>query len=103
MQDGLDFVDLQNPKVCQPSVRFEHRIVIRTGVSRYTVPVNRSVEHAADVGARPGAAVHAEADEATPELVHDHEHLVAPEHDRLAAKEVDAPEAVCGVANERQP
>ena len=61
------------------------------------------VEHAADVGARGGATMHADADKATRELVHDHEHLVAPEHDRLASKEVHAPEAVCGVADERQP
>ena len=47
--------------------------------------------------------MHADADEATRELVHDHEHPVAPEHDRLASKEVHAPEAVCGVADERQP
>src|SRR4029077_11843638 len=40
---------------------------------------------------------------ATRELVHDHEHPVAPEHDRLAAKEVYAPETVCRVADERQP
>jgi hypothetical protein len=35
--------------------------------------------------------VHADADEATRELVHDDEHPVAPEHDGLASKEVDAP------------
>jgi hypothetical protein len=38
--------------------------------------------------------MHADADEATRELVHDHQHPVAPEHNRLASKEVDAPEAV---------
>jgi len=46
-------------------------------------------------------AVHADADEATRELVHHHEHPVAPEHDRLASKEVHAPQAVCGVSDER--
>src|SRR5262249_4091700 len=33
----------------------------------------------------------------------DHEHPVAAEHDRFASKEVHAPEAVCGLADERQP
>jgi hypothetical protein len=84
-------------------VRFEQRIVIRTEMSRGALPVNGGVEQAADVGARDGAAMHAEADQATRELVHDHEHPVAPEHDRLASKEVHAPEAVGGVADERQP
>jgi hypothetical protein len=48
--------------------------------------MNRDVEHAADVGAIDGATIHADADEATGELVHDHEHPVAPEHDGLASK-----------------
>lgn len=47
--------------------------------------------------------MHADADETTRELVHDDQHPVAPEHNRLASKEVDAPEAVRGVADERQP
>ena len=47
--------------------------------------------------------MHADADEATRELIHDHEHPVAPEHDGLASKEVHAPQAVCRVADERQP
>jgi hypothetical protein len=103
VRHGLDFVDLQNPKVRHPPVRFEQRIVIRTEVSRGTLTVNRCVEHAADVRARDGAAMHADADKATRELVHHHEHPVAPERDRLASKEVHAPEAVYGVADERQP
>jgi len=49
------------------------RIVIRTEMSRCTPPVNRGVEHAAQVGARDGAAVHAGADKPTRELIHDHE------------------------------
>jgi hypothetical protein len=67
------------------------------------LPVTGRIEHAANVSAGDGAAVHAEADKATRELVHDHEHPVAPERDRLAAQAVHAPEAVSGVAVERQP
>jgi len=63
--------------------------------------MNRRVEHPAQVVTRDGAAVHAEADETTRELVHDHEHPIAPEHERLASKEVHAPEAVCRLADER--
>jgi hypothetical protein len=36
--------------------------------------------------------MHAEADKATRELVHDDEHPVASEHDRLASKEVHTPQ-----------
>jgi hypothetical protein len=48
--------------------------------------MNGGVEHAAEVGALDRTAVHADSDEATRKLVHDHEHPVAPEHDGLAAK-----------------
>src|SRR6202166_1306509 len=46
---------------------------------------------------------HADSDEATGELVHDHEQPVAPEHDGLASKEIHAPQAVSRVSDERQP
>jgi len=103
IRHGLDFVDLQNPKVRRPTVRLEQRIMIGTELSRCAPIMNGGVEQAADVGAIDRTAVHADSDEATRELVHDHEHPVAPEHDGLASKEVHAPQAVCGVSDERQP
>jgi transposase len=65
--------------------------------------MNGSVEHAADVGTIDRPTMHAESDEATRVLVHDHEHPVAPEHDGLASKEIHAPQAVSRVSDERQP
>jgi hypothetical protein len=56
------------------------------------------VEPAADIGGRDGSPVHADTDEATRELVQDHEHSGAPEHDGFAPQEVHAPEAVCRVS-----
>ena len=100
MRHRLDFVDLQNPKVRRPPVRLEQRIMIGTEMSRGALSMNGGVEHAAKVGAIDRITMHADSDEATRELVHDHEHPVAPEHDRLASKEVDAPEAVGRVADE---
>ena len=91
MRHGLDFVDLQNPQVRRPTVRLEQRIMIGTEMSRGAPPMHGGVEHAAKVGAIDRTAVHADSDEATGELVHDHEHPVAPEHDGLASKEVHAP------------
>ena len=61
------------------------------------------VQHATDVGAGDSAGMHAHPDQATRELVHDDEHPIALQHDRLAAEEVHAPEAVRGMADERQP
>ena len=47
--------------------------------------------------------MHADANEATRELVHDDQYPISPQHDGLAAKQVDTPEAVGGVSDERQP
>ena len=51
-----------------------------------TQGTQRRTASGTEVGAGDGAAVHADADEATRELVHDHEHSVAPEHDGLASR-----------------
>jgi hypothetical protein len=103
MRDGFDFVDLQNSQVRPSPVRLEQRIVIRAETSRYALAVNRDVKHPAHVGTCDGAVMDADGDEPTRELVHNYQHPVAPEHDRLAAKEVHTPEAVSGVADKRQP
>src|ERR1700694_2937818 len=77
--------------------------MIGTQMSRRTPTMNGDVEHATEAGAIDGPAMHAETDDATRELVHDHEHPVAPEHDGLASKEDHTPQAVCRVPDERQP
>src|SRR5256885_1132348 len=76
--------------------------MIGTEMSRCAPTMNGGVEHAVEVGAIDRTAVHADSDETTRELVHDHEHPVAPEHDGLASKEVHAPQAVCRVSDEGQ-
>ena len=84
-------------------MRLEHRIVVGAEMSGDALPVDCCIKHAAHVDARDRTAMHAESDETARELVHHHEHPVAPKHDRFAAKEIDAPQAVCGMADERQP
>ena len=84
MRHGLDFIDLQNPKVRRPTVRLEPRIGAE--MSRDAPTMNGDVEHAAEVGTIDRITGHADSDEATRKLVHDHEHPVAPEDDGLASK-----------------
>jgi len=103
IRHGLEFVNFQNPKVRRPAVGVEHRIVIGTERSGNALPLNGRVKHPADVTSGDGAAMDAGANEAARELIHDDEYPVAAEHDRLAAKEIHAPEAVCRMADERQP
>ena len=66
-------------------------------------PTNGVIEHAAEAGAIDDPAVHAESDDAAGELVHHHEHPIALEDDGLTAKQVDTPQAVGGLSDERQP
>src|SRR5216683_4328653 len=99
MRHCLDFVDLQNPRVRRPTVRLERRIMIGTEMWRCAPTLNGGVEHAAEVGAIDRTAVHADSDQATRELVDDHEHPVASEHDGLVWKKVHAPQAVCRVSD----
>ena len=77
--------------------------MIGAEVSRCALTMNGGVEHPAEVGASDRTTVHPDADEATRELVHHDEHPVAPEHDGLASKEVNAPQAISRVSDERQP
>ena len=56
MRHGLDFVNLENPEVRLPPVRFEERVVIGAEMPRDALPVNGGVEHAAQVDARDGPA-----------------------------------------------
>ena len=67
-------------------MRLEERIMIGTEMPRCVLTMNGGVEHAADVGAIDGTTMHADSDKPAGELVHDHEHPVAPEHDGLASK-----------------
>jgi hypothetical protein len=83
MRHGLDFVDLQNPKVRRPTVRREERIMIGAEMSRCAPTMTGGVEHAAEVGAIDRTTVHADSDEATGELVHDHEQSCLHGHSAL--------------------
>jgi hypothetical protein len=51
MRHRLDFVDLENPEVCLPTVRLEERIMIGAEMLRRVLTMDGGVEHAADVGA----------------------------------------------------
>ena len=69
MRYGLDFVDLENPKVRPPTVRLEERIMIGAEMSRCAPTMNGGVEHATEVGAIDRTTLHAASDQATRELI----------------------------------
>ena len=77
--------------------------MIRAEISGDTLAANGRGKHATDVNAGDRAAMQSETNQPARELIHDDEHPITPKHDRLAAKEVHAPEAIGGVTDERQP
>ena len=52
MRHGLEFVDLQNPRVRPPLVRLEERIRIGAEMPRCALTLDGNVKHAADIGGR---------------------------------------------------
>ncbi len=61
------------------------------------------VEHSAQCHPIDCARVNPNANDSPCELIHHHKNPVARQHDGLAAEQVDAPEAVLRVPDERQP
>jgi hypothetical protein len=70
------------------------RIVIRAEIFGQTVPANRPLEHPAEGHSIHDAAVDAESDDATGELVHHDENPVASQHCRFASEQVATPQTV---------
>ena len=63
----------------------------------------RSIEHAAQPPAIHGAAVHAKAHDATGALVHHHEHPVGAQDGRFAPKQIETPQTVFRMTEDREP
>jgi hypothetical protein len=60
VRHGLNLVDLENPKVRPPTVSLEQWIMIGAQVSRRALTMDGGVEHATNVDACDGSAVHAD-------------------------------------------
>src|SRR5271163_1781886 len=48
--NGLDFINLEDPKVRQPALKTKQRIVIRGKIFRHALSRDHAVEHPADAG-----------------------------------------------------
>src|SRR6266849_7186078 len=77
--------------------------MVRTKVFRWSVATCRSVEYAAQPHAIHCTAVHSKAHDATRALVHHHEHPMGAEDGRFASKQIDAPQTVLRVPQDREP
>jgi hypothetical protein len=97
MRNRFDLLDAQDAKIGLPAVEREQRSVVRAQPPWDALPNDREVEHPTQRCAIDGASLNPDPDKAPGELVHDHQNPVGRETDRLAAKQIHAPEAVAGV------
>ena len=82
---------------------FEQWNMIGAEVPRHTLAGNGSVEHAAQGDAIDIAGMHAEADDASGELVHHDEYPMGAQQNGLTAKQIDTPQAIFHVTDESEP
>src|SRR5271156_491023 len=101
--NGLDLINLKDPKVRQPALKTKQRIVIRGKIFRHSLSQDSQVEHPAHAGSIEIGGGDSKADNPAREDVHHHHDRIALEQDRLTAEEVDAPKAIFGLPDNREP
>src|ERR1051326_4619139 len=79
------------------------RIVIRTEAFRKSSTSNGLLEHPAECHAVNDAGLYSKTDDSASVLVHHDQHPIRSQGNRFASKQVNAPQAVLHVTNERQP
>src|ERR1700730_17539291 len=99
----LDFFHVEYPQIRLPLVEPIQGIMIRAEVFRQDLASRRSIEHPAQPHAIKDAAVHAKSDEATRALVHHDENPVCAQDCRFASKQIETPQTVLRVTEDREP
>jgi hypothetical protein len=93
----------QDAQVGLPAVEPEERIMIGTESRGQTLPGDGLVEHAAEHGTVDGHRLHPKADDPAAKLIHDDQNPVTPQQDRFGPEQIQAPETVLGMTQERKP
>ena len=101
--DGLDLFDLEQPQIRSPAMRAEQGIVVGGKVPGRRLARDRAIEHPADADAVEIGRGNPKTDDPTGEDVHHHHDPIAFEQNRLDAEKIDAPQAVPGMSDCRQP
>jgi hypothetical protein len=100
---GLDFLDLEDSQVRSPAMESEQRIVVRTQMLRERLSRSGLVEHATDRHAIDVSRLDANADDPAREQIHDDHDPIALKHNRFTSEQIDTPQAVRCVSDEREP
>ncbi|MDB6090032.1 MAG: hypothetical protein JWN85_2816, partial [Gammaproteobacteria bacterium] len=101
--DRLKFLDVEDAQIRPPAMKAEQWIMIGTEALGKGLSAPGLVEHAADADAVDMRGFDTESDDPTRKDVHDNHHPEALQQDRLAPKKIDAPQAVTGFSDGRQP
>src|ERR1700757_789877 len=102
-RNRLNFRYVQNSKVRPPLMKPVQRIMIGADVLRQTCTSYRLLEHSTECQAIDNSALDPESDDSPCVLVHDDQHPVRLQRDRFATEQVEAPQTVLHMADERQP
>ena len=104
MRYGLDLGHIKDAQIGLPAMKVEERVVITAEALRQCrYAGDHLIEHAAERRTIDYPGLHSEADDAASELIHDDHYPMALEDQRFTTKEIDTPEAVLGVSEEREP
>src|SRR6516164_2418418 len=103
IRNHLDLRYLKDSKVGLPLMESIERIMIRTEVFRQVVPAQGPLEHPAQRAAVDSAGADAEPDDTAGKLIHHHQHPMSSQDNGLASEQVEAPQAVLGVAEKGEP
>jgi hypothetical protein len=93
----------QDAQIGLPAVEPEQRIMIGTEPRGQTLPGDGLVEHAAERWPIDSNGLHAKADDPAGKLIQDDQNPVTPQQDRFGPEQVQAPETVFGMTQEREP
>ena len=100
---GIDHVNFEYPQVRSPAMESEQRIVVRAQMLRERLSRYGVVEHATERHAVDVRGLDANADDPAREQIHYDHDPVALEHNRFTSEQIDAPQAVLHVSDEREP
>jgi hypothetical protein len=101
--DGLEFLDVENSQIRPPAMKPEQWVMIGTEALGKWLSASGPVEHAADADAVDMRGFDTESDDTTRKHVHHYHHPEALQQDGFASKEIDAPQAVAGFSDGREP
>src|SRR5262249_31604712 len=104
VRNRFGFRDTENPQVCFPLMKPIQRIMIRTEIlrkGRYTS--NRLLEHPTKRQTIDDSGLNSKSDDPPRVLVHDYQDPIRPHAHGFASHEIDAPQTVLHVAQERKP